>query len=286
MAEPAFSDRELDAYRAGADRFMAELDEEGYLHFAGLKPDYDLAPIYERHAKLTDLHEVQRLGATVDGRKNLELHRFGCDGFLGGLTRGYAERIAALEASLEAEHGGRTIGYRMLTPTISNEPDRDTRRALEELRNDLTDRELNPIYLEAAETNARAVPELGEPTYLALYRDRFGWDIDGLASQCHDFLDSTERLYEQTMDRALRASVGISLDEAERYDTRRLFRGSSWDAVFPADRMLPALRGTLDRFTTRVQAAEALARAEGKTLPELDDAARDVLWERVKRVRG
>jgi tetrapyrrole methylase family protein/MazG family protein/ATP diphosphatase len=44
-----------------------------------------------------------------------------------------------------------------------------------------------------------------------------------------------------------------------------------------------ALRGTLDRFTTRVQAAEALARAQGTTLPELDDAARDALWERVKR---
>ncbi len=44
-----------------------------------------------------------------------------------------------------------------------------------------------------------------------------------------------------------------------------------------------ALRGTLDRFTSRVQSAEALAREAGTTLPQLDDAARDVLWERVKR---
>jgi MazG family protein len=44
-----------------------------------------------------------------------------------------------------------------------------------------------------------------------------------------------------------------------------------------------ALRGTLDRFTTRLQSAEALARDAGTTLPELDDAARDVLWQRVKR---
>jgi len=44
-----------------------------------------------------------------------------------------------------------------------------------------------------------------------------------------------------------------------------------------------ALRGTLDRFTDRVQAAEALARADGATLPQLDDAARDALWQRVKR---
>jgi tetrapyrrole methylase family protein/MazG family protein/ATP diphosphatase len=43
-----------------------------------------------------------------------------------------------------------------------------------------------------------------------------------------------------------------------------------------------ALRGTLDRFTNRVQAAESLARDAGTTLQALDDAARDALWERVK----
>ena len=47
------------------------------------------------------------------------------------------------------------------------------------------------------------------------------------------------------MDRALREHVGIGLAEAERYDVRRFFRGSSWDRRFPADRMVPALRGTL-----------------------------------------
>ena len=47
------------------------------------------------------------------------------------------------------------------------------------------------------------------------------------------------------MDRALREQVGVGLAEAERYDLARFFRGSSWDAAFPADRMLPALRGTL-----------------------------------------
>ena len=30
------SERELDGYRTGADRFIAELDEEYYLHYAGL----------------------------------------------------------------------------------------------------------------------------------------------------------------------------------------------------------------------------------------------------------
>ena len=47
------------------------------------------------------------------------------------------------------------------------------------------------------------------------------------------------------MDRVLRERVGVGLAEAERHDLRRFFRSSNWDAAFPADRMVPALRGTL-----------------------------------------
>jgi len=61
------SDRELDAYRDQADRFIAELDEEFYLHYAGLKETFDLAPIYERHKNLTELDQVKSIGLAVNG---------------------------------------------------------------------------------------------------------------------------------------------------------------------------------------------------------------------------
>ena len=47
--------RELDAYREEANRFIAAIDEEFYLHYAGCKDSLDLAPIYERFADLTTL---------------------------------------------------------------------------------------------------------------------------------------------------------------------------------------------------------------------------------------
>ena len=133
----------------------------------------------------------------------------------------------------------------MLRPTIANEPDRATRARLESARNALTEEHLNPLYLDAVAATQRAVPELGAPNYFLLYRDRLAFELEGLAAQCRSFLDSTESLYEDAMDRALREQVGIGLAEAERCDVRRFFRGSGWDAAFPADRMLPALRGTL-----------------------------------------
>lgn len=133
----------------------------------------------------------------------------------------------------------------MLVPTIAGTADRATRARLEQARNELTEEHLNPLHLEAARATHRAVSELGAPTYFELYRDRFHVDLEGLAAQCRSFLDSTERLYEESMDRLLRERVGVGLAEAERHDLRRLRRAANSDAAFPRDRMVPALRGTL-----------------------------------------
>jgi hypothetical protein len=242
------SPRELDAIRDAAERFDAELMEEYYLHSAGHKPELELEPIYERHAELTKLETAQTLAAAVeDGgdRRLRELWRFVTEGWLSSLTTEFEERIARLESELEAHVDGETIPFRMLRPAAANEPDRDRRRRIEEERYRLQDEHLNPVCLEAARIERAAVAEhLGVPNVRELYT-RFGWRLDDLAAQCEELLESTERLYRDSIDRLLRARLGISLDDAEPSDLARLFRAPEWDPWFPADRMVPALEATL-----------------------------------------
>jgi hypothetical protein len=239
------SQRELDAYREQVDRFVAELDEEAYLHYAGHKETYELSPIYERHADLTKLEQAQALGAAVNGGGGIrELWRFACEGYLGNLTREHAERAATREAELTVPVDGETIPFRMLRPTIANEPDRGRRAALERTRNELVEEHLNPIYLEAAQVEHAEVDRLGSDTYADLYR-RFGLGLDDLASQCRALLDSTERLYEDSVDKLFRDRVGVGLGEMERWDVARVFRAPTWDAAFPKEGMVPALEATL-----------------------------------------
>jgi hypothetical protein len=236
---------ELESYREEADRFVAEIDEEYYLHTAGLKDTLELEAIYERHAELTELEWAQALGAAVDGDRRLrELWRFACGGYMGRLTREHAERVAALEASLEANVDGETIPYRMLRPEMANSPDHARRERLEHARAALGEEHLNPIYVEAAETERRAVRELGAPDYVELHR-RFGFRLEELAEQCRNFLAATERLHEDAVDRLFRRRLGIGLAEAQRWDAVRVFRAPEWDPHFPKERMLPALEGTL-----------------------------------------
>jgi hypothetical protein len=89
-----------------------------------------------------------------------------------------------------------------------------------------------------------ALGQLGSDNYFDLYT-RFGFDLDSLAAQCRAFLDSTDELHGKVADKLFRDRVGVSLAEAQRWDTPRMMRGTTWDDAFPGDRMIPALRATL-----------------------------------------
>jgi hypothetical protein len=245
MAEP-LGQPELDALSEEADRFIAELDEEAYLHFAGLKDTYELAPIYERHERLTTLDTALglRAAAAADGSRVRELWRFASEQYLGAFVRTEAERVAELEATLSAEVDGEEIPYRMLRPRLMNEPDRDARERLERARNELTEEHLNALHLQAAQVVHREAARLEAPDYTELYRG-FGFPLDELAEQCRRFLDSTERLWEEAGDRLLRERIGMGLAGVERWDVARAWRGAAWDDAFPPERMVPALEASL-----------------------------------------
>ena len=244
MAE-ALQQGEIDALSADADRFLAELDQESYLHFAGLKETYDLAPIYERHERLTQLDTALALGASVDGdRRRRELWKFACEGYLGNFVREEAQRVAELEATLTATVDGEEIPFRMLKPRLMNEEDRDVRARIEAARNELTEEHLNALELQAAQVVQRETRRLGAESYVDLYR-RFGFPLDDLAEQCRRLLADTEDLWAEAGERFFRSRVDLGLADVARWDVGRAWRGVEWDAAFPPDGMLPALEGTL-----------------------------------------
>jgi hypothetical protein len=244
MPEP-LGQGEIDALRDDADRFIAELDEETYLHFSGQKESYELAAIYERHERLTQLDTALGLGASVDGdRRVRELWKFACEGYLGNFVTEEAEKVAELEATLTASIDGEDVPYRMLRPRLMNEENRQKREQIEAHRNELTEEHLNELHLRAAEVMARETERLGAANYADLYRS-FGFPLDDLADQCRRFLDSTEDLWVEAGDRFFRARVELPIDEVERWDVGRAWRGAEWDSFFRADLMVPALEGTL-----------------------------------------
>jgi hypothetical protein len=242
--------RELDAYRERIDRFIAALDEEYYEHFAGLKDELELEPVYREYEDVTTLEQAQRMHGGVDGSfGSRELWRFACEGYLGALTRRHEEQAAAVEASLTAGVDGEEIPFRMLRPAMANSADRDRRERIDRVRTELTEEHLNPILLESHREVHAATRDFGAATYRELY-DRFDYRLDELAAQCRAFLDSTEALYEDAADRLFRARVGVGLEDARRWDVARVLRAPAWD------RMLPALEATLRDLGIDLRAQE------------------------------
>jgi len=60
----------LEKYRERSDRFLTELEEEIYRHFAGLKPEFELAAIHERYRDLTSLEQARWIGERATERRN------------------------------------------------------------------------------------------------------------------------------------------------------------------------------------------------------------------------
>ena len=100
MPTEPLTSAELTNIRQKADRFLAELMDEWYLHYAGHKDSLDIAEIYDRYPELTSLESAKALGASVDGDRTVrELWRFALLGVYRQPHAEQAEQIAALEAS-------------------------------------------------------------------------------------------------------------------------------------------------------------------------------------------
>jgi hypothetical protein len=232
---------ELDRYRAQADQFMEELMREHYLHFSGQKDDFEIEPIYERHADLYSRAAVDELR----GSGNRELLMFAVQGLMGQETKAEEAELARREASLELEVDGETIPLRQSPVVQANERDPQRRAAIERARLDVSTAELTPLQLEMHERGAEITKELGWRSMVELCEELSGIDLAALEQQTEALLADTEASYEPTVEPELRRHLGMGFEELRRCDIPAFFRAPELDAAFPPERAIPALRQTL-----------------------------------------
>jgi hypothetical protein len=231
----------VDEYRAEAETFLTALDREYYEHFAGLKDDFEIEAIYERHAGLFSREAIDGLR---EGDSRILL-KFAAEGYVEQAVKELSAEFARLEASLEVELDGEAIPYRQAAVVQANERDPTRRRALEQARNELLEARLNPLLLEMFERSRELVRDLGWPSVRAMTEELSGIDLAALARQTDAFLTATAGEYEATVEPRLKAELGLGFDELARADLMAFFRAPSLDGLFPEDQLLPTLDATL-----------------------------------------
>ena len=242
---------DLHSYSRQAEQFSSALDREYHLHFSGQKPDYEIEPLYERHAALFApeaidlLREAAGGGGSERARRATHLLEFAVDGYLGRACAAEEAAIAQREAGLEVEVEWESIPYRMVRVVQANEPDPERRAQLEAARLGLLSEHLNPLHLEALRRSHALIRELGWASYADAYADLLGIDLRDLASQARRLVEATDPVYEAIMDPELERVLDQRLAATRRSDVARFFRAPGLDEGFPPERLIGAFAQTM-----------------------------------------
>jgi hypothetical protein len=182
------------------------------------------------------------LGVTKD-RRGRYLAEFAALEYLESLVKGLTEKISNAMRQATVEWEGQEVPYHNLTPLIANEPDLTRRHHLDELRRGVT-ASANPDRKQRFGTLHDKARELGFDGYITLCDQLRGLNLPWLTEQMRLLLNETENAYLHHLKEFL-SSIEVPIEKAARCDILHLFRGQSFDALFPKDKMLPALTSTL-----------------------------------------
>jgi hypothetical protein len=245
----------LGRLRADGEAFTEEISRESYLAHSGLKPVAEFALIYEKYARVLG---SEALDLTVnlfrDSAKGSENHRsarylleWQLESQASRSLASLDEAETALEASAYVETpDGRRVQYEAASIEIANETDRNQRLALDLARATFVEREHAPLRRERLEREKEFIESLGiGTTYNAAFEEITGISLPALAAQCRAFLSDTQSMWDDTLPRFLRASIGIKPSEATRSDALALLRAREFDASFPGAALQNSVRRQL-----------------------------------------
>ena len=243
---------DLIAYRSDAERFLAEVGREHYLHFSGQKPECDFSSVFARYPDLFSRSALEDLRAHYAGIED-PWEKKQCAFLLSWVTETYldeqltalSDRIANAESAAVVHLDGEDIPYRYAPVRIANEADRERRRRLHRARLDTLARDLNPLYDAYWRRAHEVAVEIGFPTYEVLFADMKAMNHGLFRGEVQAFQQDTNTVYERHLHRLAQERLGLSLDDLEPSDMPYLFRAPEYDGYFSAARLLPTLHDTL-----------------------------------------
>lgn len=231
---------------------MEAISRESYLAFAGHKKTAELQPIYETYARVLGREAFElTLDAFRSATDGSDDKRSAQQLLEWEIESQAAKPLAALdEREIEWENSavirspdGRVIQYQAAPIEIANTRDRTLRLGIDAARARLVKDEHAPIRLERLQREKEYIESLGVARdYNSSFEAVTGIDLGALAEGCARFLRDTKSMWDDTLRRALRTSLGIRLSEAKRADALALFRASEYDDAFPASEMEAVIR--------------------------------------------
>ncbi len=229
---------------------MEELERAQYRALAGLQDKAGLSEIYDRHAVLFQPAAFRAVNAAPNGgndKRSDYLREFLAIGIEGHRTRELQDSLLTLEATSAATVEGERVPYRQLPVRIRQEPTRTRRRGLETARIEIVERRLNPLLIDLVGRQHEVADELLGTSYDRYCETLSGVDFDRLEHHTGRLLDETQDAYDDLLRWfAGRTVPDVEPAELELADLARVLYGPDFDALFPPDRMVERIRGSIE----------------------------------------
>ena len=257
----------LDEYRLQLVDFCTTWMRENYLYLAGHKAALEVSRIYEEHADLFSLDSIARLRSDLSNvPQHLEVERaavsrlllFGCEQFLEYTAKDLTEQISEREARLTLDFSGRPMTFQEASAALRTQKDRDARRAIYRSRAKAIESS-NDLRAERLSMLRSAARMLGYDTYLSAQSQLRQFDYASLAQDADALLSQTEDIFVSNLDRALRRSLDLRLDQVERADAFYFLHLTMFDDHFPAGGLLASYEQTLSGLGIDVKRQENIS---------------------------
>ncbi|MBX3174919.1 MAG: hypothetical protein KF709_10940 [Gemmatimonadaceae bacterium] len=279
-------DESLDALRQRGEAFLEAISEEYHAAYAGLKGEPKLQPIYAAHeAAYNDEAFAQALelfkatqptdggsgagagtrpgAATTAGafaesasaaahRSSRILLDWLIESRIGRELAALDEREIAWEnKAVVRTPDGAEQPYQKVPITLGNTRDAATRRALDNARSTLVERELAPMRLEKFQREHELVASFGIATgYNASWEALSGVSLDALRAECEAFLRDTQAMWDEIFPEFLKRGLDLTPTDATRADVAALMRAPQFDPYFTAEEMERQVRRQVTEMGT------------------------------------
>lgn len=250
----------LEDYRREYTEFNHQFMREYYLFLSGQKADLQLTRVYDRYSDLFTPDSLVRLKRLLDeSSPDFETLRasinhlliFATDHYLENTAKTLTEEVSRFESHSSIEWQGREITFQGALVAIKTERDRNSRRAIYQKRTALIEAS-NDLRTERMAKLHESARSLGYTNYANLYETLRQKDYLQLAEAVQNLLDKTEAVYVKQLDEALRQTLSIKIEEAERVDALYFLNLSDYDRHFPASELLRVYKETMQGLGIKI----------------------------------
>ena len=234
---------DLEKYRKQAEDFMGEKDKLYYLHFSGQKDEYNISEIYEKYKDLFTkgvIKEIENLRKETKGeeRRRLDyLLHFCTKEYIRKQVKKIKQEIVEEEAKAKIMIDGEEVTFRKSKVIILNEPNHERRAEIESKRIEKI-KKFNTKYKEKWNKYHSLSKELGYESYVQLCSNLMNVDSDKLSELMQNFLNKTDELYKNVIDKQLSEKIGLTLEQTKHYDMWYFSRGKEYDYLFPKEELI------------------------------------------------